>query len=130
MIETYGDVTALSILVGVLVWYFKQQTKRQATREDKQDTERFKREERRDKEQKEERDYYRNVISGDLQKNANLNTKGIALQKKMMSDFKKHNGHSEKFSNKVIETLNLMCDKMNGKSKRMVKAKETLASNK
>ena len=126
MIENYGDVTALSILVGLLVWYFKHQTKRQATREDKQDTERYKREEKRDKDQKEERDYYRNVISGDLRKNADLNAKGIVLQKRMMTDFKKHNGHSERFSSKVVETLNLMCDKMNGGSKSMVKAKKKL----
>ena len=126
MIENYGDVTALSILVGLLVWYFKHQTKRQATREDKQDIERNKREEKRDKEQKEERDYYRNVISGDLRKNADLNAKGIVLQKRMMTDFKKHNGHSERFSSKVVETLNLMCDKMNGGSKSMVKAKKKL----
>ena len=130
MIENFGDATAVSILVGLLVWYFKQQTKRQAIREDKADKERNEREEKRDTEQKEERNYYRHLISGDLKKNAALNTKGVTLQKKMMSDFEKHNGHSEKFSNKVIETLNLMCDKMNGGSKKIIKAKKTLSEGK
>jgi len=121
------EIGALSILVGLFVWYLKHQTKRQATREDSQDKERIEREENRDKEQKEERDYYRNIISGELRKNVDLNVKGIALQKEMIKDFKDHNGHSEKFSKKVVETLGLICDKMNGKSKRMAKAKKKLS---
>ena len=68
MIENYGDVTALSILIGLMVWYFKHTTKRQAKREDKQDLARVKKEEKHDKDQKEERDYYRKVIDGGMQK--------------------------------------------------------------
>ncbi|GAH35516.1 unnamed protein product, partial [marine sediment metagenome] len=34
LVGNYGDVTALSILVGLMVWYLKYQTKRQAKRED------------------------------------------------------------------------------------------------
>lgn len=127
MIDTYGDITALSILIGLMVWYFKHTTKRQATREDKQDEERIERQDERDKEQKEERDYYRNIISGELQKNVDLNVKGIALQKEMMKNFNDHDGHSVKYSKKVVETLGLICDKMNGKSKRMVRAKKKLS---
>ena len=126
MIENYGDVTALSILVGLMVWYFKHTTKRQAEREDKQDIIKAKKELKHDEEQKEERNYYRKVIDGSLQKNAVLNAKSLSLQKKMMKDFKDHNGHSEKFSEKVIETLSLMCGKLNGKSPDMVLAKKRL----
>ena len=127
MIENFGDVTALSILVGLMVWYFKHQTRRQAEREDKQDAARVKKEEKHDKEQKEERNYYRNVISGELNKNVDLNVKGLALQKEMINDLNKHDDHSEKFSEKVVETLGLICDKMNGGSKRMTKAKKKLS---
>ena len=133
MIENYGDVTALSILVGLMVWFFKHTTKRQAKREDKQDLERVEKEEKHDKDQKEERDYYRNVIDGSLQKNAVLNAKSLSLQKQMRKDHKEHNGHSEKFSEKVIETLSLqtdaitlVCNKLNGGSPDMVAAKKNL----
>ena len=126
MIENYGDVGALSIFVGLMVWYLKYQTKAQSKREEKSDEERAKREEIHGKDQREERDYYRNVIDGSLQKNAVLNAKSLSLQKKMMKDFKDHNGHSEKFSEKVIETLTLMCGKLNGGSPDMVAAKKNL----
>lgn len=118
-------ITAVMLILVVgLVWYLiRQQTKR----ETKQDIERTGREEKRDTEQKEERNYYRDLISGDLKKNADLNAKGVVLQKKMITDFKKHDGHSEKFSKKVVETLGLMCDKMNGGSKKIIKAKKTLS---
>ena len=112
MIENYGDVTALSILVGLMVWYFKYTTKRQATREDNQDKERAIKEEKHDKEQKEERDYYRKVIDGGMQKNAVLNTKSLSLQKRMMKDFRDHNGNSKEFSEKIIESLGKICDKL------------------
>jgi len=80
-----GSVTAL---IGVMVWYLKYQTKRQANREDKQDEERAERQEKRDKDQKEERDYYRNLITNDMEalhkdsvKNADLNNQSIVLLK-------------------------------------------------
>ena len=128
------QITALIIsLVGVLIWYLKYTTKQTAKREDKHDIERTKREEKRDKEQKEDRDYYRKVIDGGMAKNAVLNTKSIALQKGMMKDLKDHNGHSEKFSEKVIETLSLqtnaitlVCEKLNGGSHSMTEAKKRL----
>lgn len=126
MIENYGDVAGLSIFIGLMVWYFKHTTRRQAEREDKQDTERATIQEKHDKDQKEERDYYRKVIDGGMHKNAILNAKGITLTKEMMKDFKNHNGHSEKFSEKVIETLSLMCGKLNGKSPEMMAAKKKL----
>ena len=82
------EIGALTILISVMVWYLKYQTKRQANREDKQDEERAKRQEKRDKDQKEERDYYRNLITNDMEalhkdsaKNADLNNQSIVLLK-------------------------------------------------
>lgn len=127
------EIGILSTLVGALIWYLKHQTRAQSKREEKSDEGRKEREEKRDIDQKEERDYYRNVIDGSLQKNAVLNAKSLSLQKKMMKDFKDHNGHSERFSVKVIETLSLqtdaitlVCNKLNGGSPDMVAAKKNL----
>ena len=113
LVGNYGDITALSILVGLMVWYLKYQTKRQAKREDKQDEERAKREEKRDKDQKEERDYYRNLITNDMEelhkndtKNTNLNTQSIALLKDI--------GDSQNKLCKLIESVDR---KINGQKK-------------
>jgi len=112
-------ITAIMlILVVALVWYL---IKRQTKREDKQDIERIKKQEKYDEEQKEDRLYHRNLITNHLEhindvslKNTELNVQGIALQKEIMKDFKDHNGHAEKFSEKVIESLDAICNKLNG----------------
>ena len=102
------EITALTTLVGVMVWYLKYQTKQQSKREDKHDAI-----------QREERLFYRSLVSNDLKelhqdslKNTVLSVKGIALQKEMINDFKSHNGHSKEFSKKMVETLDLICDKI------------------
>lgn len=109
-------ITAVTVtaIIGVLIWYLKYTTKRQAIREDKQDLERTARQKKRDEEQKEERDYYRGILTNEMGENKKLNVQGIALQKEMVKDFKDHNGHAERFSQKVIETLGTICNKMNG----------------
>jgi len=87
-ISNYGDVSALAILVGLMVWYLKFQTKHQAERENKQDEERIKREDKRDEERKEEMLFYRNALTNDMKelhkdnaKNVDLNNKSIVLLK-------------------------------------------------
>lgn len=94
----------LILLVG-LVWYL---IKRQTKREDKHDTI-----------QREERIFYRNLVTNDMKelhqdsvKNAELNTQGIVLQKEMIKDFKSHNGHAKEFSKKIIESIERICDKL------------------
>jgi len=80
-IAEYGTpiITAvLLVLVVGLVWYF---VKRQTKREDKHDEERTKRQDKRDKDQQEERDYYRGLIKNDLHKNVDLNNQSIVLLK-------------------------------------------------
>ena len=111
---------ALTALISVMVWYLKYQTKRQAKREDKHDAI-----------QREERLFYRDLVTNDLKelhqdslKNTELNVQGVALQKEMMKDFKDHNGHSQKFSEKIIESFNLICDKLNGNNSTTVKIRK------
>lgn len=120
LISDYGDVGALTILVGLMVWYLKYQTKRQAKREDKQDEERTKREEKRDKEQKEERDYYRNLLTNDMEKlhqfsvkNADLNNKSVALLK----DVSKNQKEIGENQNKLCKLIESVDRKINSKLK-------------
>ena len=124
------EIAVLTALVGAMVWYLKYQTKRQAIREDKHDEERNKRQEKRDKEQKEERDYYRDIVKNELKKNVILNYKGIALQKEIMKDSKAHNRQSEEFSKKVIESLNVVCDRLNGGNNKIARTKKILKEKK
>ncbi len=104
----------VTVLVGVMIWYLKYQTKRQAQREDKNDEERTKRQEKRDAEQKEERDYYRTLITNEQKENVDLNIQGIAMQKEMMKDFKGHNIQSRKAWKKIIESLTGLSNWVNG----------------
>ena len=127
------EITALTILVGALVWFLKYTTRQNSKREEKSDIERAERQDKRDEEQKEEREYYRDLIKNDLQKNAILNSRSLASQKKIVKDLESHNGHTEKFSEKVIETLSLqtdaitlVCEKLNGGSHSMTEARKKL----
>jgi len=118
-ISQYGDVGALTILVGLMVWYLKYQTKRQATREDKQDIEKAEREKARDQERKEESLFIRGLLKNDLKelhqdsvKNADLNKKSITLQKSI--------------ANQTIGALNIICDRLNGGNSKIAKIKDKL----
>ena len=104
----------VTVLVGVMIWYLKYQTKRQAQREDKNDEERTERQTKRDSEQKEERDYYRTLITNEQKENVDLNIQGIALQKEMMKGAKDHDDHSRKAWNKTNKSLTAICDRING----------------
>jgi len=88
LIKNNADVGALTILVGLMVWYLKYQTKRQATREDKLDEERIKKENKRDEERKEEILFIRKLVTNDIKelhqdsvKNAELNKQSVVLLK-------------------------------------------------
>jgi len=103
----------ITVIVGALVWYLKYQTKRQSIREDKYDEERNKRQEKRDKEQKEERDYYRNLITNDMEtlhkdslKNADLNNQSIRLLKDIGGN-----------QNKLCKLIESVDRKINGEKK-------------
>ena len=102
-------ITAIMLILIVgLVWYL---IKRQTKREDKHDSI-----------QKEERVFYRNLVTNDMKelhkdnvKNSELNIQNITLQKDMAKQLEKHNGHSKKAWEKTIESLGVICDKLNGK---------------
>ena len=111
-----GSVTAL---VGVMIWYLKYQTKRQAEREDSRDVIQAKREEKHDKIQTEDRLFNRNLITTYLKelhqdsvKNSELNRKSITLQRSI--------------AKKTIGALNIICDRLNGDNSKMVMAKGEL----
>lgn len=99
-------ITAIMLILVVgLVWYL---IKRQTKREDKHDVI-----------QKEERLFYRNLVTNDMKglhqdsvKNAELNVQGLTLQKDILKDFREHNGHTREFSEKVIKSLNNVCEKL------------------
>ena len=108
LIKNYGEIGIAGLFAIMMVWYLRYTTKRQAVREDKHDDI-----------QKEERVFYRTLVTNDLEglhkdsiKNAELNVRGIALQKEMIKDFKEHNGHSKEFSKKMVKTLDLICKKI------------------
>ena len=120
-IAEYGVsiITAVMLILTVgLVWYL---IKRQTKREDKADEERTSKEEKRDEEQKEDRKYFRGLLTNDVKelhednkKNADLNNQSIILIKSMNNTLIKHNHHSEKFSEKVLESFNIVCERLNG----------------
>ncbi len=102
LVNNYGDVGALTVLVGLMVWYLKYQTKRQAKREDKHD-----------KIQEEERLFYRTLVTNDIKelhkdnvKNADLNNKGIVLIKDVGVN-----------QNKLCKLIESVDRKINGRKK-------------
>ena len=114
-------ITAMMLILVVgLVWYL---IKRQAKREDKQDTERTKRQDKQNEEQKKDREYFRNLLTNEVKdlhkdslKNADLNNKSIILLKDMNQNLEKHNGSSQKAWEKTVKILGIISDGMNGGS--------------
>ena len=113
LINNYGEVSALAILVAVMVWYLKYTTKRQAVREDKHDKERAVRDNNRDEERKGEMLFIRNLVTNDMKdlhkdsiKNAELNKESIVLVKGI--------GDNQNKLCKLIETID---KRINGRSK-------------
>lgn len=111
-IDNYGIAMVTAIILTLVVWlvrYFVKQSN-------------------------EDRLYYRGVITTDLvklhksdEKNANLNNQTIILQKDMAKELEEHNGHSKKAWEKTIESLGVICDRLNGGSPAMVDMKKKLA---
>ena len=110
-------ITAVMLILVVgLVWYL---IKRQTKREDKHDVI-----------QKEERLFYRTLVTNDMKelhqdsvKNAELNVQGLALQKDIIKDFREHNGHTKEFSEKIIKSIDSVCEKISIVGGRRIKNK-------
>jgi len=69
-------------------------------------------------------------VKDELKKNVVLNYKGIALQKEIMKDSKAHTRQSEEFSGKVVESLCVICDRLNGGNNKIAKTKKSLKGKK
>ena len=124
---------AMAALVSAVIWYLKHQAKAETEREKKHDEQQVKREEKHDKIQEEDRKFHRELITNHLEhlnntslKNTELNLHGIALQKEMMKDLKEHNSYEKVFQEKAIESIGLVCDRLNGGNTRMRIAKKNL----
>ena len=123
-IAEYGTpiITAVMLVLVVgLVWHL---IRRQTKREDKHD-----------KIQEEDRTYHRSLITNHLEhindtnlKNTELSIQGITLQKEMMNSLEKHNEKSNEVSIKVVESLGLICNRLNGGNAAMKIAKAKLNS--
>ena len=116
------EITALTTLVGLFVWYLKYTTKQNSIREEKHD-----------EIQKDERLFNRNIITNELNKlhqdnlkNTELNNQSTRLIKDMNKNLENHNGHSQKAWEKTIDTLSMMCDRLNGGNSKMIEAKKRL----
>ena len=103
LIKNYGEIGALGVFVIMMAWYLWHQTRYQSKREDKHDAI-----------QREERLFYRDLVTNDLKelhqdsvRNADLNKKSIALQKSI--------------AGKTISALNVICEKLNGTEKAVIK---------
>lgn len=119
LIENYKELTVVGVFAIMMAWYLWHQTRSQSKREDKHDAI-----------QKEERIFYRNLVTNDMKglhqdsvKNAELNVQGLTLQKDILKDFREHNGHTREFSEKVIKSLNNVCEKLSIVADRRIKNK-------
>ena len=101
------QVTALTTLVGLFCWYLKNQTAQQSKRENDARQERAKRDDKHDAAQREEREFSRSVIKNELKDLADLNNKSLTI-------LENHNGHTEIFSKKVVKSLNIIANRLNG----------------
>ena len=64
--------------------------------------------------------YYRGLVTGEFNKlhkdsvkNTRLTKRSITLVKEVNESIKKQDDHAEKFSEKIVESLKIICNKMN-----------------
>lgn len=123
LIENYKELTVVGVFAIAMVWYLWHQTRRQTKREEKRDAQQLKREEKHDKQQDEDRAFHRKLIENDLKsihdsslENSKLNSQSIVLVKEINKELREHNGHSREAWKKTIESLGVICDKLNDKN--------------
>lgn len=115
LISNYGEIGFAGIIIILMVWLVRYLVK-QST---------------------DDKLYYRKLISNDMKglhsdsvKNAELNSQSLILQKDMAKQLEKHNGHSKKAWDKTIDSLTIICDKLNGENSAMIKVKKELGKHK
>lgn len=110
-IDNYGIAMVMAIILPLVVWlvrYFVKQSN-------------------------EDRLHYRKLVTEDMQKlhadsleNANLNKQTIILQKDVAKELEEHNRRSKKAWEKTIESLDVICDRLNDGSPAMMEIKKKL----
>lgn len=104
-IAEYGIpiITAVMLILVVgLVWYF---VKRQTKREDK-----------RDKQQEQDRKFHKDLITNHLTGLQETGEKNTALQENLIKHMEEHDNYCQEASKKIIESFSAICDKLNGKN--------------
>jgi len=103
LFENYSEVGWAGIVMIAMVWYFYYQTKCQSKRDEKHDAI-----------QKEEREFSRGIVKDELKDLANASLKNAELQNRSFTILKDHNQYTETFSVKVVESLAIIADRLNG----------------
>ena len=99
----YAEIGWAGLVMVAMIWYFYYQTKCQAKRDEKHDLI-----------QKEERDFSRGIVTHELKDLANASLKNAELQNRSFTILKDHNQYTETFSVKVVESLAIIADRLNG----------------
>ena len=99
----YAEVGWAGIVMIAMVWYFYYQTKCQAKRDEKHDLI-----------QKEERDFSRGIVKDELKDLANASLKNAELNNIGNEILKNHSKLTETFSVKMIESLAIVAERLNG----------------
>ena len=92
----YAEIGWAGLVMVAMIWYFYYQTKCQSKRDEKHDLI-----------QKEEREFSRGIVKDELKDLADLNNKSITI-------LKDHSKFAETFSVKVIESLAIVAERLNG----------------
>ena len=103
LFENYSEVGWAGIVMIAMVWYFYYQTKCQSKRDEKHDAI-----------QKEEREFSRGIVKDELKDLANASLKNAELQNRSFTILKDHNQYTETFSVKVVESLAIVAERLNG----------------
>ncbi len=99
----YAEIGWAGLVMVAMIWYFYYQTKCQAKRDEKHDLI-----------QKEERDFSRGIVTHELKGLADASLKNADLQNRSFTILKDHNQYTETFSVKVVESLAIIADRLNG----------------
>jgi len=103
LFENYSEVGWAGIVMIAMVWYFYYQTKCQTKRDEKHDAI-----------QKEEREFSRGIVKDELKDLANASLKNAELNNIGNEILKNHSKLTETFSVKMIESLAIVAERLNG----------------
>ena len=99
----YAEIGWAGLVMVAMIWYFYYQTKCQAKRDEKHDLI-----------QKEERDFSRGIVKDELKDLANASLKNAELNNIGNEILKNHSKLTETFSVKMIESLAIVAERLNG----------------